>query len=496
MGNSRMIITGATGFVGRHLLEAFGDDFDIWALSRGSPSLRGASLPANARWLPVDIARPQDVGGAFETIRQAGGADVIIHLAGHYDFTGERDPEYHRTNVEGMRNVLDAGSQLGVHDVVFASSVAACDFPREAEPLTERSPPDGDTPYAESKRMGEAMMAQYRGKFRGWNVRFAALFSDWCEYEPLFRFIETWLSRRPRSRILAGHGLSAIPYLHIRDAATFVRCLLERRDELCPETPLLASLDGAISHLEIFEAATGAHFGERVHPLLIPRPVCRSSLWATHLIGRATGLQIFERPWMGRMIDLRLSVDASKTRERLGWAPRARLGLIRRLPFLIQNRKSFGAEWHRRNHTALRSVRRYENLQILRLLERRMTEIAESLADYVLEPKRAMRFPRLRTFGSERLRADNVVLLGALVESVRTGEKAFFRSCCHELARKRLDEGLPFEELTAALDVLNDLCVLSLAEDRTSRASSLALYDHITMTVQFGVDEILDVFEK
>jgi len=491
-----MIITGATGFVGRHLLEAFGNEYDIWALSRGSPSLRGIPLPANTRWLPVDIGRPQDVAEAFEKIRRAGGADILIHLAGHYDFTGDPDPEYHRTNVEGMRNVLDAGSQLGIRDVVFASSVAACDFPREAESITEESLPHGDTPYAESKRAGESLIARYRGRFRGWVVRFAALFSDWCEYEPLYRFIETWLARGPRSRILAGHGRSAVPYLHIRDAAGFLRALLERRHELDPDLPLLASPDGATSHLEIFETATGAHFGERIHPVLVPRLICRSGLWVTHLVGRSTGLEGFERPWMGRMIDLRLTVDAGKTRERLGWAPRARLGLTRRLPFLIQNRKSLAAEWHRRNHTSFKRVRRYENLRILRLLERRQAQIGESLVHYVLDPERAQRFPQLRTLGSERLRADNQALLGALIESVRTGEKAFFRNCCQQLASKRLDEGLPFEELTGALDVLNDSCVLSLADQCTSRASSLALYDHITMTVQFGVDEILDIVDS
>jgi len=198
---------------------------------------------------------------------------------------------------------------------------------------------------------------------------------------------------------------------------------------------------------------------------------------------------------MGRMIDLRLAVDASRTRERLGWAPRARLGIVRRMPFLMQNRKSFPAEWQRRNHAALRAARRHDNLKVLALLEKRLYDVAVALADYVMAPERAGRFPHLRALGSEMQRADGMVLLGGLVESVRTGEKALFRDRCEALARRRRDEGLPAEEMIAALDALGDMCVLSLVDQDPSPAWSLALYDHVTMTVQFGVDQVLDVYE-
>jgi hypothetical protein len=196
------------------------------------------------------------------------------------------------------------------------------------------------------------------------------------------------------------------------------------------------------------------------------------------------------------MIDLELTVDATRTRERLGWVPRERLGILRRLPFLIQNRKTFVAEWHRRNQAALKAVRRHVNLQILKQLERQMDEIAEALADYVRSPERAQRFPRLRELGAERQKADNLMLLVALMDAVRSGEKSLFQRPCRELALRRRDEGYPPEELTRVLNVLHDLVVLSLAGHDPSPEWSLALYDHVTMTVQFGIDEVLDVFEE
>ena len=495
MADSTIVVTGATGFIGRHLVEALHRDHDIWALSRSSPSLRGVSLPAAVRWLPVDIARADQLREAVGAILQGRRPEVLIHLAGHYDFTGERNPEYLRTNVEGTRNVLEAASELGVRQVVFASSVAACAFPRVGDVITEASLADGDTPYADSKRLGEAMLAEYRGVYRGCVVRFGAVFSDWCEYEPLYRFLETWLSRRPQGRILAGNGLSAIPYLHIRDAVDLVRRLLSRRDELDDGEVLVASTDGACSHLELFLAATGAHFGERGQPVFLPERLCRSGLWLREMVGRATGLHGFERRWMGRMIDLRLEVDASRTRARLGWEPRARLDIRRRMPFLVENRKSFGAEWQRRNHAALKGVRLHDNLRILAVLEQRLDELGESLVRYAMAPERTARFPRFQALGADRQRADAEVLLAALLETVRTGEKALFRTSCQQLATQRRQEGFGWEELIALLDALGDLCVLSLTEHDPGPAWSLGLYDHVTMTVQYGVDEVLEVFE-
>ena len=199
---------------------------------------------------------------------------------------------------------------------------------------------------------------------------------------------------------------------------------------------------------------------------------------------------------MGRMIDQRLGVTSSRTRERLNWAPRARLGVLRRMPFIIQNRKAFPSEWHRRNQGRLGSVRRHENLHIHRLLQDKTSWIAETLSSYLLDPARAERFPRLVALGKERRRIDDALLLEALGEAVRTGEKAVFQRACRNFARRCRRHGLSLEEIVAALNALNDLSVLAVSREDIGGGWSLAMYDHITMTVQFGVDEVYDLFEE
>ena len=118
MDPRRIVVTGASGFIGRHLVEALEEGAEVFALARGSPESRGVSFPAGVRWFSVDLGNREDVSWAARTIRDAGGADLLIHLAGHYDFTGERHPEYERTNVQGTRHLLEIAPTLGIRDLV------------------------------------------------------------------------------------------------------------------------------------------------------------------------------------------------------------------------------------------------------------------------------------------------------------------------------------------------------------------------------------------
>ncbi len=152
--------------------------------------------------------------------------------------------------------MLELSKGLGLRRFIFASSEAACAFPRPGLALTETSPPDGDHVYARTKAIGERLLAEYREHFPATIVRFAALFSDWCEYPPLFMFLETWLSDAWNARVLGGRGRSAIPYLHIDDAVVFFLAPPRPATPLAPGTVVQASPDGAVSHAQLFEEST------------------------------------------------------------------------------------------------------------------------------------------------------------------------------------------------------------------------------------------------
>ena len=493
MANQQLVVTGASGFIGRHLLAALAGRVEVHAVARRSPALSGAPAGPGIHWHQADIARPADVETAFAAIRAAGGAGTLLHLAGHYDFTGRRDPAYRATNVDGMRHVLDAASAIGIGRVIFTSSLAACAFPPRGERLRESSLPDGDTPYAESKRAGEEMLREYRGALRSTIVRFAAVYSDWCEYEPVFHFLEQWLSESPIRHVLAGRGRSAVPYLHVRDAVDFLLHLLAHPDRTDDGEVVIGSPDGATTHRELFAAATAAHHGQRQRPLCVPRPLCRLALPLRDAAGRFLGRRPFERAWMGRMIDRELAVDATRTRARLGWEPRPRLAILRRLPFLVENRKTYPGEWLRRNHARRHAVRR-DHLLLHGLLEARAAELEARLAAPLLAAAAA------GAGGWGRIDPDRVAglhraLLAALRAAVRTGEKGRFMEACRTEAAELFAAGVSLDELWSELERLGRACHDLLAVASRDPAWPLALHDHLQVTVQFGIDEIQDVHE-
>ena len=152
---TKLLITGASGFLGRHVLRGLKDSYRIFALARGTPEITGAPRHHNIEWVQADICEPNQMKLVERRISEAGGLDLAIHLAAYYDFTGKPAPEYQRTNVEGTRIVLDTLARLKPRHFVFASSVAACDFTLDGHVTSEQSPADGSSLYAESKRLGE-----------------------------------------------------------------------------------------------------------------------------------------------------------------------------------------------------------------------------------------------------------------------------------------------------------------------------------------------------
>ena len=270
----RIIVTGASGFIGRHLIESLKESHEIYAMARRSQARSNSPIHDNIHWMQVDIRHRHLVQEAFARIKSEGGADFVIHLAAHYDFTGEDHPDYRRTNIDGLRFILDECRNLQVKRFVFASSIAACDYPDPGRPLDELSPPDGQHHYAISKAHGEAMLKEYDDTVPSCIVRFAALFSDWCEYPPLYFFLETWLSKAWNRRVIGGRGESAIPYLHVREIAPFMRAIMQRSTSLRQREVLLASPKCTISHHEMFYLVHQFDGTSQVKPVFMPKPLC------------------------------------------------------------------------------------------------------------------------------------------------------------------------------------------------------------------------------
>jgi nucleoside-diphosphate-sugar epimerase len=490
----RIVITGASGFLGGLLVQLLRRRHKVVAFDRRPVAEAEMESHPNVEWYQVDLTDKESLNDNVSCIRAGGRVHVLIHLAAFYDFTGEENPEYQRTNVDAMRFLLDASRRLDLEHFVFASSVAACPFSSPGRPITEETPPHGSHIYARTKRAGEEMLADYTDSFSPLIVRFAALYSDWCEYSPLQVLLDTWLTGGWSSRILAGRGQSAVPYLHLRDAAAFMMRLLERRHRLDPLQVLIAGEDGAVSHLELFRTATSYVDGRARRPIHLPRLLCRPGIWLRDLVGRATGQRPFERTWMADYVDRKLEIENSRTRSLLGWSPTPRLSLLTRLPFLIEHRRENPFEWYRRNRESLEHLQLTPNFRLYRLLKNYQPAIEQSIRE-ALDERSAQATSASRVPAQQQFR-DHQVTLRNLTAAVRSSENGPFLTWCRDLAERRISEGFGYDEVVAALRIVDRAVVDALSSDPESAEFGSALRDLIDTPIEFGIDQVLEVYDE
>lgn len=496
MARPRIIVSGASGFVGRHLLDEIKECFEIYALARRSQAQCGAPVHPNITWTQVDIAEPEPLAAALEWIHAGGPIDAFIHLAAHYDFTGKNRIEYQRTNVDGLYNTLDLARNLGLRRFVFASSLAACRFPSPGQAITEDTLPEATNPYARSKRSGESMVKVYSDTIPTCIVRFAALYSDWCEYPPLFNFLSNWLSKGWNSRMIGGKGAFAIPYMHIRCAVSFLSHLLQNLD--LPESGEVfnASSDGAVTLKELFDAATLSYFGERRRPTYVPKVVTRCWLHVQDTAGKAIGKRPFERPWMARYLDQQLVIDASQTRDRLKWATRPRYNILRRMPFLVENLQTQPLRWNEINNAAMRKEDSGYGLKIQWLLEKHQAEICRRQVDDLLSEDTNHTFGTYQRFDRQEIAIRVQGAIRNLMRTIRTREMEPVGGHCRGVARDRFQEDFSVEEVCAAFSRLGTICIETLTDEELPPGLERAMTERITMAIQFGIDEILDEYEN
>jgi GDP-4-dehydro-6-deoxy-D-mannose reductase len=137
MSATTALVTGASGFVGRHLVAHLTESGDeVIGIDRATDG--------------VDITDATAVAEVIDRIRPS----VIYHLAGWADVGGSwRAPvEAFRANAEGTLNVLGAATEAGVERVLSVSSADVYGIVAPDElPLTEDSPLRPASPYAASK---------------------------------------------------------------------------------------------------------------------------------------------------------------------------------------------------------------------------------------------------------------------------------------------------------------------------------------------------------
>ena len=492
-----ILVTGASGFIGKYFIDAVKDKYDIIALARRSSTEAGVPFHPNIRWIQWNIANKIAFNEVMGYLIGRGGADVVVHLAGYYDFEYDNNPEYERTNIRGTNNVLELARQLDVKHFIFASSLAACKFPTNGKDINEDSPADANFTYAESKNAGEKLCLQYSSHFKCSVVRFAAIFSDWCEYGPLYQFIQTWVSGKWDSRILGGKGNSAITYLHIIDLVRFINLLIENTENIDPFRVYIASPDGSTSHKELFASITRDYFGKPVKPLFIPASLTFPGLIVKKILGKVHLVSPpFEKFWMLKYIDLQLNINASQTQDLLNFKPAPRYHILRRMIYLLDKMKSHPNEWQLKNEAATKRQTFRPNLVIYEFLIEHETALMNLVEEAFQQRENSEVIPSYLKMDNKEFRIAISTLYNLLLGSVRSADRILIQNYMNEIALKRFNQNFSVDEVTSALDTIREIIMQYLIESNELKNFKQEIYDYIGLTMQLAIDEVEDVFYR
>lgn len=219
----RVAVTGASGFIGRHMTAAIA--------ARGDAS--------------VPIARPFHASTLADAFRDV---DTVVHLAGLAAAVRARD--LITANVDGTRVVAEAAAAVGAR-MIYVSSLAAAGPAPASAPRSEDDPPAPITPYGRSKLEGERVVAATPGL--KWTIlRPGAVYGPGTDaLLPLFRAASFGILP------LVGRAGAAYTFIHIDDLVRAITAAID----VDVSGPLFVGHPRPVTTRELMEAVRAASGG-------------------------------------------------------------------------------------------------------------------------------------------------------------------------------------------------------------------------------------------
>ena len=163
----KILITGATGFVGSHLAElCVKKGFEVIAFDRYNPNY-------NLGWLEKSKYK-DDINFVFGDIRDYDsvlktmkGCKIVFHLAAligiPYSYLSPQ--AYLKTNVEGTYNILESSKHLDIEQTIITSTSEVYGTAQYI-PIDEKHPISAQSPYSASKISADQLAISYYNSFQ------------------------------------------------------------------------------------------------------------------------------------------------------------------------------------------------------------------------------------------------------------------------------------------------------------------------------------------
>jgi nucleoside-diphosphate-sugar epimerase len=317
-----VLVTGASGFIGRHLVQRM-----IERGCRVSCLVRATSRidelrSAGVQLITGDVTDRASIGRALE-VSQAG---IVLHLAGLVKAL--RADDFVRVNTGGVESVAGACADRADPPVlVVVSSLAAAGPCAAGRPRVEGDPPTPVSAYGRSKLAGEQAAAKYAAGVSISIVRPPIVFGpgDRGALE-MFRPIARW-----GIHVVPGRGECRFSLIHVADLVEGLLLAAEKGERLHRSGPpgqgvYFVAAEDDPTYAELGQAMATALEKRRATVVHMPRPLMR----LVGLCGDAMG-RIRQRPgWVNsdkiaEALAGSWTCSSVKVRTHLGWSPAAAL---------------------------------------------------------------------------------------------------------------------------------------------------------------------------
>lgn len=312
LSGKKVLVTGASGFIGSHLVEALvAAGATTTALVRYNSNSLIGNLAFLDRQIRADVAiAAGNIEDADFVYRIAKGHDIVLHLAAliAIPYSYEAPRSYVRANIEGTLNVLEAARRHDIARVVHTSTSEVYGTALRA-PIDETHPLQAQSPYSASKIAADKLAESYYRSF-GTPVTTLRPFNTFGPRQSARAFIPTIISQA-----LAGGPIrlgALTPQRDMTFVADTVAGFLAAADA--------PGIEGETINLGTGETHTVGWFAERLLALIgVDMPIVQEAQRM-----RPEGSEV-----------LKLVSDNSLARLRLGWTPRVSLddGLRRTIAF-------------------------------------------------------------------------------------------------------------------------------------------------------------------
>ncbi len=271
----RILVTGATGFIGSHLVEALKGD--IVCLVRKTSDTKHL-MELGVELVYGDVTDPGSL--------KIKGIDVVYHLAAYYTFHGIWD-NYLKTNVVGTRNLLEAFEN--VEQFIYCSTTEAVG-PVKNPPADENYPCNPTYEYGKSKLMAEDIVREKIQKgYPATILRPVGVYGPRCVDDVSYYFMMHIARNSVLTKFIAGSGETLVDFVFVKDV---VQGFLKARTEKALGETYFISSQKALTYNEAYRILCSL-LGRNPPRLHVPPFLAKAAIAPLELLYKISGKEDF-----------------------------------------------------------------------------------------------------------------------------------------------------------------------------------------------------------